>query len=89
MNTNPFIAQTPTGKRYDVEWFGDRAGGGSKPALPVKERITFIADVLGENEARRPLTLDELRAKYRAWLPKDRAFFKWLKWARERVPVAQ
>ena len=88
MEQKPINGTTSAGKTYNISWPGDHHGGGSKPAVPVKKRIEFVADVRGENAEGKALDTAELRKRWGRMLTSDRTLFKWVKWARELVPLA-
>ena len=89
MEQQPITGSTPAGKTYNLEWPSDRREGGSTPALPVKKRADFVADVRGENADSTPLDTPALRKKWGKFLASDRTLFKWIAWARKLEPLQE
>lgn len=87
MEQRAITGTTPAGKTYNLAWPGDTHGGGSKPAVPLKKRIEFVADVRGENGDDKPLTTPELRKKWAKQFSSDRTLFKWVNWAKGLEPI--
>ena len=81
------LTTLPTGETFNVLWPGDNHGGGSKPAIPVRKRGDFIADVRGAGSEVPPLSTADLRKKWGKHLTSDRTLFKWVAWARGLEPV--
>lgn len=87
MEKNAITGTTAAGNTYNLAWPGDTHGGGSKPAVPIKKRAEFVADVRGENEESQKLTTAELRKKWGKQFASDRTLFKWVSWASELQPI--
>lgn len=87
MEQNAITGTTHAGQTYNLAWPGDTHGGGSKPAVPIRKRIEFVADVRGENEEGRALTTAEIRKKWAKHFASDRTMFKWVTWAKDLQPI--
>jgi hypothetical protein len=89
MEQPSITGRTPAGQTYNLAWPGDTHGGGSKPAVPVKKRAEFVADVRGETEDGTKLDTAALRKKWGKLLSSDRTLFKWVAWAKGLAPIVE